>query len=59
MPKIIVLQEVRDLKIRINEELEYYAHLLEKCEARMYILREEHKQLTELIKILEQEKEKG
>ena len=59
MSEIIVLQQVRDLRIRIEEELEYYNHLLDKCEARMYILREEHRQLVELINILEQEKEKG
>ena len=59
MSEVIILQHVRDLRIRIEEELEYYNHLLDKCEARMYILREEHRQLVELINILEQEKEKG
>ena len=59
MSEIIILQQVRDLRIRIEEELEYYNHLLDKCEARMYILREEHRQLVELINILEAEKEKG
>ena len=59
MSEIIVLQKVIDLRKRIEEDLEYYNHLLDKCEARMYILREEHRQLVELINILEQEKEKG
>ena len=59
MSNVIVLQKVLDLRTRIEEELEYYNHLLDKCEARMYILREEHRQLVELINILEQEKEKG
>ena len=59
MSNIIVLQERIDLRTRIDEELEYYNHLLDKCETRMYILREEHKQLLELINILEAEKEKG
>ena len=59
MSNVIVLQKVLDLRTRIEEELEYYNHLLDKCEARMYILREEHRQLVELINILEAEKEKG
>ena len=59
MSNVIVLQKVLDLRTRIEEELEYYNHLLDKCEARMYILREEHRQLVDLIQILEQEKEKG
>ena len=58
MSKLIILQEIRDLNQKINDEIEHYNHLLSKCETRLYILQEERRQLLELIAILEAEKNK-
>ena len=59
MSKIIILQDVIDLRTRVNEEIEWMEHLLQKCEARLFILEQERKSIVETLQILEREKEKS
>lgn len=58
MTNLIILQTIIDINKRIDEELEFYNEQLKKTELRLTILREEQRQLLELINILEQEKNK-
>ena len=58
MTNLIILQTIIDINKRIDDELEFYNEQLKKTELRLTILREEQRQLLELINILEQEKNK-
>ena len=56
--KIIVLQTIRDINRRIDEDIEFYQKKLDEANARLGILLVEKQQLVDLLQILEQEKNK-
>ena len=59
MGRVILLQDIIDLRTKVNEEIEWMEHLLQKCEARLFILEAERKSILDTLDILEREKEKG
>ena len=58
MTKLIVLSHIRDINEKIDKEIEFYEQRLNKTEFRLDILREERRQLVELLDILANEKNK-
>ena len=56
--KIIVLQTIRDINRRIDEDIEFYQKKLDEANTRLGILLAEKQQLVDLLQILEQEKNK-
>ena len=56
--KIIVLQTIRDINRRIDEDIEFYQKKLDEANTRLGILLVEKQQLVDLLQILEQEKNK-
>ena len=58
MSEIILLSQIRDINEKINNEIEFYEQQLHKTEFRLDILREERRQLVELLDILANERNK-
>ena len=58
MTKVILLETIRDLNKRIDDEIAYYSEMLDRTNTRLTILNEERRQLLELLQILEKEKNK-
>ena len=58
MTKVILLETIRDLNKRIDDEITYYNEMLERTNTRLTILNEERRQLMELLDILQKEKNK-
>ena len=58
MSKIVILQTIRDINRRIDEDIEFYQKQLDEANTRLAILKVERQQLVDLLNILEQEKNK-
>ena len=58
MTRVILLETIRDLNKRIDDEIAYYNEMLDRTNTRLTILNEERRQLLELLQILEKEKNK-
>ena len=58
MSKIVILQTIRDINRRIDEDIEFYQKKLDEANTRLAILKVERQQLVDLLNILEQEKNK-
>ena len=58
MTELILLDTIRDINKRINEDIEFYQDRLDKANTRLAILKVERQQLIDLINILEGEKNK-
>ena len=55
---LIILSEIREINDKIEKEIEFYEQQLHKTEFRLDVLREERRQLVELLGILAEEKNK-
>ena len=58
MTELILLDTIRDLNRRINEDIEFYQGKLDQANTRLAILKVERQQLVDLINILEAERNK-
>ena len=58
MTGLILLDTIRDLNRRINEDIEFYQGKLDQANTRLAILKVERQQLVDLINILEAERNK-
>ena len=58
MSKIVILQTIRDINRRIDEDIEFYQKKMDEANTRLAILKVERQQLVDLLNILEQEKNK-
>ena len=58
MTELIILDTIRDLNKRINEDIEFYQSKLDQANTRLAILKVERQQLVDLINILEAERNK-
>ena len=58
MSKLILLDTIRDINRRINEDIEFYQGKLDQANTRLAILKVERQQLVDLINILEAERNK-
>ena len=58
MTEVIILETIRDINKRINEDIEFYQGKLDQANARLAILKVERQQLVDLINILEAERNK-
>ena len=58
MTELIILDTIRDLNRRINEDIEFYQEKLDQANTRLAILKVERQQLVDLINILEAERNK-
>ena len=58
MTELIILDTIRDLNRRINEDIEFYQGKLDQANTRLAILKVERQQLVDLINILEAERNK-
>ena len=55
---IIRLDDIRNINDKIDKEVEFYTKQLEDAEKRLSLLESEHKMLVELLRILENERNK-
>ena len=55
---IIRLEDIRDINQKIDKEVEFYTKQLEAAEKRLSLLESERKMLVELLRILENERNK-
>ena len=55
---LIILSEIIEINNKIDKEIEFYEQQLHKTEFRLDVLREERRQLVELLGILAEEKNK-
>ena len=58
MSKIVILETIRDINRRIDEDIEFYQGKLDQANTRLAILKVERQQLVDLINILEAERNK-
>ena len=58
MTEVIILETIRDINKRINEDIEFYQWKLDQANTRLAILKVERQQLVDLINILEAERNK-
>ena len=58
MTEVIILETIRDINKRINEDIEFYQSKLDQANTRLAILKVERQQLVDLINILEAERNK-
>ena len=58
MSKIVILETIRDINRRIDEDIAFYQKKLDEANLRLGILLVEKQQLVDLLNILEQEKNK-
>ena len=58
MTEVIILETIRDINKRINEDIEFYQGKLDQANTRLAILKVERQQLVDLINILEAERNK-
>ena len=58
MTELIMLDVVRDINRRIDDDIEFYQGQLDKANTRLAILKLERQQLVDLINILEGERNK-
>ena len=58
MSKIVILETIRDINRRIDEDIEFYQKKLDEANTRLGILLVEKQQLVDLLQTLEQEKNK-
>ena len=58
MTELILLDTIRDINKRIDQDIEFYQDRLDKANTRLAILKVERQQLVDLINILEKEKNK-
>lgn len=58
MSDLIILSQIKDINEKIDKEIKMYEEMLGKCELRLGLLREERRQLVEVINILANEKNK-
>ena len=58
MSEIILLDTIRDINRRIEQDIEFYQKKLDEANTRLAILMVEKQQLLDLLNILEQEKNK-
>ena len=58
MTEVIILETIRDINNRINEDIEFYQGKLDQANTRLAILKVERQQLVDLINILEAERNK-
>ena len=58
MTELILLDTIRDINRRINEDIEFYQEKLDQANTRLAILKVERQQLIDLINILEGERNK-
>ena len=58
MSNLIILSQIKDINAKIDKEIEMYEEMLGKCESKLSFLREERRQLIEVISILAHEKNK-
>ena len=55
---LIILSEIIEINNKIDKEIEFYEQQLHKTEFRLDVLREERRQLVELLGILAEERNK-
>ena len=58
MSKIVILETIRDINRRIDEDIAFYQKKLDEANLRLGILLVEKQQLVDLLNVLEQEKNK-
>ena len=58
MTEVIILETIRDINKRINEDIEFYQSKLDQANTRLAILKVERQQLIDLMNILEAERNK-
>ena len=58
MSEVILLDTIRDINRRIEEDIEFYQKKLDQANFRLGILKVERQQLVDLINILEAERNK-
>ena len=58
MTELILLDTIRDINRRINDDIEFYQEKLDQANTRLAILKIERQQLIDLINILEGERNK-
>ena len=58
MSEIVILQTIRDINRRIDDDIAFYQGKLDQANTRLAILLVEKQQLVDLLNILEQEKNK-
>ena len=58
MSKIVILETIRDINRRTDEDIAFYQKKLDEANLRLGILLVEKQQLVDLLNILEQEKNK-
>ena len=58
MSEVLILETIRDINRRINDDIEFYQEKLDQANTRLAILKIERQQLIDLINILEGERNK-